>query len=87
MAQRLAMIAVFGGCIALVWFLCMRTTPRKGFMRVVEHMCCGAILCYLCALGLSLFGLAGPQGPLSALCAGYLGIPGVALSAFMTLWP
>ena len=87
MAERLTIIALFGILIGLVWFFSLRSTPRKGFMRVVERTCCVIILCYLSGIGLQLFGLSGPQGPISALFAGYLGIPGAALSAFVALWP
>lgn len=87
MANRLMIIAEFSGLLATLWMVCMHATPRKGVLHVMERMCSGMVLCYLCALALGLFGLRGPQGPVSALCAGYLGLPGAALSAAMALWP
>lgn len=56
-------------------------------MRIIERVCAGIILCYLCALLFYPLGVRLPQGPLSAVTAGYLGIPGLALTALAQLWP
>jgi len=87
MLDRLVMIAVFGGAVASVYGVSMLTTPRRGLMKVVERAAAGAALCFLCYLVLSPFGLKVAQNPFSALCAGYLGLPGVAFSTFVSLWP
>lgn len=87
MADRLFIIIGFGLFLTVVYALCMRSTPRRGYMRVIERMCAGIILCYLCGLLLRPFGIELSQSPLSALAAGYLGLPGAALGAFLTIWP
>lgn len=87
MLDRLVLMAFFGGTVASVYGLSMLSTPRKGFTKVLERIGAGAVLCLVCYALLSPFGLSIPQGPISALCAGYLGLPGVALSTFVSLWP
>lgn len=85
--MRLAILVGFGLLMAVVYMLCMRATPRRGVMRVLERVCVGIILCYLCGLLLAPFGVRLSHGPLSAVSAGYLGLPGVALAALSQLWP
>lgn len=87
MLQMLMIILGFGVLIGVIWFLAMRSTPRKGMMRVIEHICMGIILCYLCSAFLAPFGIELANGPVSAMSAGYLGLPGVALAAIAQLWP
>ena len=87
MLARLTVLFGFGLTMGLVYMLCMRATPRRGVMRVIERVCAGIILCYLCALLFYPLGVRLPQGPLSAVSAGYLGLPGLALTAFAQLWP
>ena len=82
-----SLIGLLGGCVALVYGISMRATPRRGLLRVAERICLGMILCYLCHVALSPFGLHIAQGPLSALSAGYLGLPGVALATVFSMWP
>ena len=87
MLTRLMIIAIFGTAVSLVYGISMVTTPHRGVMKVVERSAAGAVLCFLCYLLLSPFGIHVAQNPLSALCAGYLGLPGVAFSTFVSLWP
>ncbi len=83
MADRLLIIAGFGGMMAVLYVLCMRSAPRKGFSRVLETLCAGVILCYLCQLCAGPFGIHVPQGPVSAAFAGALGLPGAALATLL----
>ena len=87
MTDRLIALAMVAVSLAASYFLCMRATPGKGWLRVAERVCAGVILCYLCGLALSPLGIAVPQNPLSALSAGYLGLPGVALAAILAGMP
>lgn len=87
MMDRLLLIALFGGAVALVCGISMLSTPRRGWTNVLEHAAAGAALCFLCHMLLSSAGLSIPLNPFSALCAGYLGLPGVALSTFLSLCP
>lgn len=87
MTDRLLAVAMVAAAVGVSYPLCMRAAPRRGVMRVVERMCAGIILCYLCWLGLSPLGLSFPQGPLSAASAGFLGLPGLALAAFVSWLP
>lgn len=86
MTDRLLAVAMVAAAIGVSYPLCMRAAPHRGVMRVVERMCAGIILCYLCWLGLSPLGLSFPQGPLSAASAGlpgasWAGAGGVCLLA------
>lgn len=83
MLLRIWVILLFALFLALVYCLCMHATPGKGLMHVLERVCVGMILCYLCQLVLRPFGIQVAQSPLAALSAGYLGLPGAALSAFL----
>lgn len=87
MLDKLMLMAFFGGTVASVYGLSMLSTPRRGFTKVLEHIGAGAVLCFVCYALLAPFGVTIPQNPLSALCAGYLGLPGVALATFVSLWP
>lgn len=87
MLDRLIMIAVFGGTVASVYGMSMLSTPGRGVTKVLERAALGVALCFLCHMLLSPLGLSIPQNPFSALCAGYLGLPGVAFSTFVSLWP
>ena len=87
MTDRLLAVAMVATALGVSYPLCMRASPRRGVMRVVERMCAGIILCYLCWLGLAPLGLHFPQGPLAAVSAGYLGLSGLALAAFVSWLP
>ena len=80
MTDRLLAVAMVAAAIGVSYPLCMRAAPHRGVMRVVERMCAGW-------LGLSPLGLSFPQGPLSAASAGFLGLPGLALAAFVSWLP
>ena len=87
MMDKLYLIASMGSLTTAIYFLAMRTTPGKGLMRVIERVCAGATLCWLCHLLLEPLGFQVAQSPLAALSAGYLGFPGVALAAVLAHWP
>ena len=87
MTDRLLALAMVAAALGASYPLCMRATPGRGLLRIAERMCAGIILCYLCWLGLSPLGIRFPQGPLSALSAGFFGLPGLALSAFVSWLP
>lgn len=87
MLDRLMMIGFFGITVGSVYGLSMLSIPQRGFTRVLERAAIGAVLCFLCYAVLSPFGVSISQNPFSALCAGYLGLPGVAFSTFMSLGP
>lgn len=87
MTDKLAVLAGFGGGMWLMYVLAMRSTPHRGWLRVAERLCAGAGVCLLCALALRPLGISIVQSPLAVLSAGYLGLPGAALAAFLTLWP
>lgn len=87
MTDRLLALAMVAAALGASYPLCMRATPGRGLLRIAERMCAGIILCYLCWLGLSPLGIRFPQGPLPALSAGFLGLPGLALSAFVSWLP
>ncbi len=87
MLDRMMMIAIFGGTVAAVYGMSMHSTPGRGATKLMERAAMGVALCFLCYTLLSPFGLSIPQNPFAALCAGYLGLPGVAFSTFVSLWP
>lgn len=87
MLLRIWVILLFGALMAAVCFWCMHSTPQRGLLRILERLCIGLILCYLCQLLLRPFGIRIAQSPLAALSAGYLGLPGVALGAFLAGMP
>ncbi len=87
MLDRLTLIASLGGIAASVYAFAMCTTPQKGVMRIVERMCAGLVLCWLCHAVLAPLGLNIAQSPLAALAAGYWGLPGVALASVLAYWP
>ena len=79
MTDRLLALAMVAAALGASYPLCMRATPGRGLLRIAERMCAGIILCYLCWLGLSPLGIRFPQGPLPALSAGFLGLPGIVM--------
>jgi len=87
MTEKLAIIAAIGGLMAVVYGMCMHSTPRKGWLYVVETLCAGAVLCCLCQAALRPFGIRIAQSPLAALSAGSLGFPGIALASVLAFWP
>ena len=87
MADKLILIASFSSVMTILYTLCMRATPRKGWLRAMETLCVGIVLCYLCQAALQPFGIRIAQSPLAALSAGFWGLPGVALSSALAVWP
>ena len=87
MIDKLTLIAGFGGMMGAVYWLAMRAAPGRGWLRLMERLCAGIILCYLCHLMLKPLGFTAAQSPLAALSAGYLGLPGVALASVLAYWP
>ena len=87
MLDKLYLTASIGTLATAVYFLAMQTTPGRGVMRLIEKVCAGAALCWLCHLLLNPIGFQVAQSPLAALSAGYLGLPGVALAAVLAHWP
>ena len=87
MVDKLQVIAFFGAVAGGLYLLSLSSRPGKGWMRVTEKICAGAVICQLCGiLGQSL-GIQTAQSPLAALSAGFLGLPGAALCTALTLWP
>ena len=87
MTDKLYLITSMGTLTATLYFLAMRTTPGRGMMRLIERLCAGAALCWLCHALLGPLGFKAAQSPLAALSAGYLGLPGVALASVLAYWP
>jgi len=87
MTDKLYLITCMGTLTAALTFFAVRTTPGKGVMRLIERVCAGAALCWLCHTLLRPFGFEAAQSPLAALSAGYLGLPGVALASVLAHWP
>lgn len=87
MLDRLLLIGIFAGGVALVYGISMLATPYRGLMKVLDRAAAGAALCFLCHVLLYPLGIKIVQTPFAALCAGYLGLPGVAFSTFVSLWP
>ena len=87
MTDKLWLIAGSGGLIAAVYLFAIQTEPGKGLMRLIERVCLGAALCWLCHTLLKPLGVQIAQSPLAALSAGYLGLPGVALVSVLANWP
>ena len=76
------------GCIVgLVWFLSMRSTPGRGFTKVLERCAGGAIVCVVFYVLLKPAGINVPRNPLSAVLTGYLGLPGMAFAMFLSSAP
>lgn len=87
MLVRIWLILFFAGFFGLAYCWCMHATPGKGLMHVLERVCVGMIVCYLCQILLRPLGIQVSQSPLAALSAGYLGLPGAALGAFLAGMP
>ena len=87
MTDRLWLILGFACGMLALYLACMRSTPRRGMTRVMERVCAGVVLFYLCSAALKLCGVSLAQSPLAAVSAGYLGLPGAALAALAQLWP
>ncbi len=87
MFPRLALILSLGGITGAIYALAMCATPNKGIMRVIERVCGGVVLCWLCQTVLSPFGVQVAQSPLAAVSAGYWGLPGIALASVLAYWP
>ena len=87
MIDRLLLTGLLAGTVILVYGLSMVATPHRGMMKLLERTAVGAAVCFLCHAFLSPLGVKIAQTPFAALCAGYLGLPGVAFSTFVSLWP
>jgi len=87
MLDKLTIIAGFAALVSPIYLMAMRSTPHRGVLKLLEKLCLGIILCYCCQMLLQPFGVPVAQGPIASLSAGYLGLPGAALSTFFTLWP
>ncbi len=83
----LGLALTLGGTALLLYGLAIRTTPDRGVMRFCKRAAYGVILLYLCNLALSVFGVHVAQNPLTVLSAGWLGLPGVAVSAAISALP
>ena len=86
-ADKLQVIAFFSATVMAACLLALCSTPGRGYMRVLERTAAGAGLCAVCSLLCRPLGVEIAQSPLSALTAGFFGLPGVALSTFLSLWP
>ena len=87
MMDRLMLIGFFALAVGGVWMMSALSTPHRGFTRVLEKTAAGAVLCLVCFALLAPLGIHVPLSPLSALLAGYFGLPGAAFSAFVAIWP
>lgn len=87
MLDRLLLIGLFAAAVGLVYSISIFTTPHRGMMKVVERTAAGAALCFVCYLLLEPLGIKIAQTPFAAFCAGYLGLPGVVFSAFVSRLP
>ena len=77
----------FSVLIAAVYLLAMHAVPGKGWLKAAEKLCAGVVLCFLMSLFLKPMGLEMKNSPLAAMAAGWLGLPGAALAAFLAYWP
>ncbi|NLV59621.1 MAG: hypothetical protein GXY67_12765 [Clostridiales bacterium] len=80
MVEKLSFIACLAIPSACIFWLGMRLTPRKGFLRVCEKLFLGIALLQLLNWALSPFQLSLPQSVLASAAAGYLGVPGAVLA-------
>ena len=87
MANQWLLICIFFFITAAVWKLALIAAPGKGVMNLIEKLAAGIFLCWLCHLLVSPFGIQVPQTPFSAFAAGYLGLPGMILAAFLASAP
>ena len=87
MLDKLVLIVFFIVAVGVVWGVTMLLTPHRGVMKWLEKTVSGAALCLAAAALLSPLGIAVPQTPFSALLAGWLGLPGLAFSAFLSMLP
>ncbi len=87
MLEKLSITCVLASGVAMIYAMSMLATPHRGIMKVVERTAAGVGVCFLCYVLLYPLGVKISQTPFAALCAGYLGLPGVAFSTFVSLWP
>ena len=87
MMDKLTVTVFMSIVVAGVYGLSMLSTPRRGMTKLLEKVGTGALLCFICSMLLAPIGISIAHNPFSALCAGYLGLPGIALSTFLSLWP
>ncbi|MDD3409716.1 MAG: pro-sigmaK processing inhibitor BofA family protein [Eubacteriales bacterium] len=80
MQIKLAVIALFAVTGGLLYLLAMRSTPGHGWLECCEKLFIGLAAVYLINRLLAPFSLQIAQNPISSLAAGYLGLPGVALT-------
>ena len=87
MLDRLYLIVLFTAAVSVVYSAAMVTIPNRGFMKLMERVAAGCCLYGLCTAFFHVFGLQTLQTPLAALCASLLGLPGIALATFISLFP
>lgn len=83
MLQRLWLVGGFALLLGLIWFMSIRATPHRGFLRGMEKLCVGIILFYCLGLLLRPLGIIVPHGPVASAFAGALGLPGAVLSLWV----
>ena len=81
---RLFCLVLAAACAVIV-LVCMRLTPRKGVLRLCERVFIGVAVVYLASLVAAPLGVRIAQSPLSAVAAGFLGVPGAVLAAFLQM--
>ena len=87
MMDKCLLIAAATLAIAVVYALAMCAVPGKGWLKMAEKMCAGIILCFVMSYLFKPMGLEIKNSPLTAMAAGWLGLPGAALAAFLAYWP
>ena len=87
MLDKLWLIAGFGGFTGIVYLFSMASRPHQGWLKAVERLTAGALLCWVCQMVFGLFGLETANSPLASIAAGCWGLPGAALVTALALWP
>ena len=87
MKEKFVLMAGFALVVSLVWLAAIHTTPGKGLHRFMEKTVRGMLICMACHVLLLPFGIRLAQTPAAAIMAGYMGLPGIALCTFLSLWP
>ncbi|MBQ7866802.1 MAG: pro-sigmaK processing inhibitor BofA family protein [Clostridia bacterium] len=87
MQEQWLLTGTFFLITAAVWKLALLAVPGKGFMLLIEKTVAGIFLCWLCQMLAGPFGIVIPQTPFAAIATGSLGLPGMALAAFLASTP